>query len=241
MLECELWNSLFAIRYSLFAIHHSTIFAPMKLIGITGGIGTGKSTVVDILRKRGWKVVASDATAKEIMSSDADVRRELKEAFGEEVLAEQGVNAKVLAGLVFGSSVEHHHRLTVLNKIVHPRVLDAHLATIEAEREKGTSLLAIESALLFEVELEEGFDWVVVVDAPTEVCIERVIKRSGASAEEVQRRMNEQMSMEEKRGLADFVIDNGGSHEDLEGAVGLVAMILETFPDPDSEEAPSED
>ena len=213
----------------------------MKLIGITGGIGTGKSTVVEILQKRGWKVYASDATAKEIMAADPVVRRELKEAFGEEVLTPEGVNAKVLSGLVFGESTEHHHRLTTLNRIVHPRVLDAHLATIESERAKGTPLMAIESALLFEVELEEGFDWVVVVDAPEEVCIDRVVKRSGASPEEVKRRMSEQMSMEEKRGLADFVIDNGGSQEELEGAVGLVAMILESFPDPDSEEAPSED
>lgn len=213
----------------------------MKLIGITGGIGTGKSTVVEILQKRGWKVFASDATAKEIMAADPVVRRELSEAFGEEVLTPEGVNAKVLSGLVFGESAEHHQRLTTLNRIVHPRVLDAHLATIESEREKGTPLMAIESALLFEVELEEGFDWVVVVDAPEEVCIDRVVKRSGASPEEVKRRMSEQMSMEEKRGLADFVIENGGSYEELEGAVGLVAMILESFPDPDSEEAPSED
>ncbi len=213
----------------------------MKLIGITGGIGTGKSTVVEILRKRGWTVYASDATAKEIMAKDPVVRKELVEAFGEEVLVPEGVNARGLAEKVFGPSPEQQRNLARLNQIVHPRVLDAHLATIESEREKGTPLIAIESALLFEVELEDGFDWVVVVDAPEDVCVERVMKRSGASAEEVRRRMAEQMSMEEKRGLADFVIENGGSQEELEGAVSLVAMILETFPDPDTQEAPSVD
>lgn len=214
----------------------------MKLIGITGGIGTGKSSVAEMLQKRGWFVIASDQTAKEIMASDATVRNALASLFGQEVLAPNGVNAALLASKVFGPTEEHRRNLTQLNTLIHPRVLDAHLETIEEQRSAGTQIMAIETALLFEVELEDGFDWVVVVDAPEEVCIERVMKRSHATAEDVRRRIAEQMPMEEKRGLADFVVDNATTPDALESAVSFVAMIIEAFPDPDDavveEEAP---
>ncbi|MCX6140603.1 MAG: dephospho-CoA kinase [Candidatus Kapabacteria bacterium] len=209
----------------------------MKLIGITGGIGTGKSTVVEILRKRGWTVYASDQTAKEIMASDDTARAELSASFGKDVLTTSGVDAKLLASKVFGPTPEHHANLMKLNQIIHPRVLDAHIQTIETERTLGSPLVAIESALLYEVELEDGFDWVVVVNAQDDTCVQRVMTRSGTSETEVRRRMAEQMPIEEKRGLADFVIENDGSLKDLEGATALVAMILESFPDPETEEA----
>jgi dephospho-CoA kinase len=205
----------------------------MKLIGITGGIGTGKSAVAGLLKARGWTVYASDETAKQIMASDPEVRKELTEAFGPDVLTEQGVNAPFLASLVFGPTEEHHARLARLNQIVHPRVLDAHMEAIEREHAAGTSIVAIESALLYEVDLEEGFDWVIVVDAPHDVCVARVMERSNTTAAEVERRMAEQLSMEEKRGLADFVIENGSTLADLERATTMVATIIEVFPDPE--------
>jgi len=214
----------------------------MKLIGITGGIGTGKSSVAEMLHKRGWMVVASDQTAKQIMNSDVTVRNVLANLFGDEVLVPNGVDSSLLASKVFGPTEEHRRNLAQLNTLIHPRVLDAHLKTIEEQRTAGTQIMAIETALLFEVELEDGFDWVVVVDAPEEVCIERVMKRSHATAEDVRRRMAEQMSMEEKKGLADFVVDNTTTLEALESAISFVAMIIESFPDPDhaivEEEAP---
>lgn len=205
----------------------------MKLIGITGGIGTGKSAVAGLLKGRGWTVYASDDTAKQIMASDPDVRAELKEAFGDDVLTEQGVNAPFLASLVFGPTDEHRSRLARLNQIVHPRVLDAHMQAIEREHAAGASIMAIESALLYEVDLEDGFDWVIVVDAPHDVCVARVMERSTTTAAEVERRMAEQLSMEEKRGLADFVIENGSTLADLERATSMVATIIEAFPDPE--------
>ena len=205
----------------------------MKLIGITGGIGTGKSTVSRLLRERGWTLYASDDTAKEIMASDPEVRAELVAAFGADVLTDQGVNAPLLASLVFGATEEHHARLARLNQIVHPRVLDAHMEAIEREHAAGTKVMAIESALLYEVELEDGFDWVIVVDAPHDICVARVMERSKSTAAEVERRMTEQLAMEDKRGLADFVIATGSTLSDLERATAMVAMIIEAFPDPE--------
>jgi dephospho-CoA kinase len=107
------------------------------------------------------------------------------------------------------------------------------MEAIEREHAAGTSIVAIESALLYEVDLEEGFDWVIVVDAPHDVCVARVMERSNTTAAEVERRMAEQLAMEEKRGLADFVIENGSTLADLERATSMVATIIEAFPDPE--------
>ncbi|MFM8770567.1 MAG: dephospho-CoA kinase [Candidatus Kapaibacterium sp.] len=201
----------------------------MVLVGITGGIGSGKSTVAQIFRERGWTVFASDATAKDIMASDHEARRELAAAFGEQVLTPNGVNAPLLSSLVFGPDPESGKRLATLNGIVHPRVLDVHMKAIQQEEERGTRFVAIESALIYEIDLEEGFDYVVVVDAPHDACVERVIQRSKLTREDVERRMAEQIPMEEKRGLADFVIDNSGSLDDLKGATQTVAMLIEAM------------
>lgn len=201
----------------------------MTLVGITGGIGTGKSTVSKLLQERGWVVFSSDATAKEIMATDATVRSELARAFGDHILTPSGVNAPLLASLVFGPLPEHERNLDTLNGIVHPRVLDVHMKAIEAEAAKGTKIVAIESALIYEIDLEDGFDYIIVVDAPVETCIDRVTQRSGITCEEVQRRIDNQMPMEQKRGLADFVIDNSGTPETLAQATSTIAMIIEAM------------
>lgn len=207
----------------------------MTLVGITGGIGTGKSTVSKLLQERGWVVYSSDVTAKEIMATDVQVRHELAAAFGEQILTPNGVNAPLLASLVFGPLPEHETNLDTLNGIVHPRVLEVHMRAIEAEAEKGTSIVAVESALIYEIDLEDGFDYIIVVDAPQETCIARVVGRSGISKEEVQRRIDKQMPMEQKRGLADFVIDNAGTPEELAQATSTIAMIIEAMGAADSE------
>jgi dephospho-CoA kinase len=201
----------------------------MTLIGITGGIGSGKSAVAAILRERGWTIFSSDATAKEIMAGDEQVRQELAQAFGDQILTPNGVNAPLLGSLVFGADSAAGERLARLNGIVHPRVLEAHMKAIQEEEDKGTTFVAIESALIYEVDLEEGFDYVIVIDAPHDACVERVIQRSGLTRQDVERRMAEQIPMEEKRGLADFVIDNSGSLDDLKGATQTVAMLIEAM------------
>jgi dephospho-CoA kinase len=201
----------------------------MTLVGITGGIGTGKSTVSKLLQERGWVVYSSDVTAKEIMATDANVRAELARAFGEHILTPNGVNAPLLAALVFGPLPENESNLDKLNSIVHPHVLDVHMKAIEAEAAKDTKIVAIESALIYEIDLEDGFDYVVVVDAPVDSCVQRVVQRSGLSREEVLRRIERQMPMEQKRGLADFVIDNSKTPEDLAQATATIAMIIEAM------------
>lgn len=212
----------------------------MKLIGITGGIGTGKSTVADMLRKRGWTVYSSDVTAKHVMATNAEVRKQIAQLFGAEALVEGGVHTGVIAQQVFGPTPEHSRRLQKLDQIVHPHVLEHHLSVIDQEAQKGTPLMAIESALLYEVGLEDGFDWIVVVDSPDDVRIPRVMQRSNLTREEVQHRIGQQMSMQEKRNAADFVIDNVGTLADLEKATNTIALIIEALPETDVRSASDE-
>lgn len=200
----------------------------MKIIGITGGIGTGKSTVAAMLRERGWTVYSSDETARKIMAEDEAVRTEITQLFGAEAADRQ-----VLAGLVFGPTPKHDEARSALERIVHPRVMQAHMEQIEKHRAEGSPLVAIESALLFEVGLEEGFDYIVVVDAPEELQIRRAASRSTLSEEAVRSRIAVQMPMEEKRRGADFVIDNKGTLDELRTAVDVVALVLETLPEAD--------
>ncbi len=203
----------------------------MKLIGITGGIGTGKSSVAELLRKRGWTVYASDETAREIMDGRPDVQQAIAAALGSEVLTPQGLDRKKIAELVFGASPLHKERLHKMEQIIHPLVIEEHWERIQRHVEEGTPLVAIESALLYEIGLEDGFDWVVVVDAADEIRVQRVMQRSSMSEADVRARMAEQLTMQEKRSYADFVIENNGTLEDLENAVNRVATIIEVLPD----------
>ena len=207
----------------------------MKLIGLTGGIGSGKSTVAKMLREHGWMVYCSDETAREIMNTDPAVRKEIADLLGEDVLTVDGTDRALIASLVFGDTEDHKIRLDALDQIIHPRVMERHLEIIEEEHERGTPLMAIETALLFEVGLEDGFDWVIVVDAPEEKRVAWVAERSGMTAEQVRLRISEQMSVQEKRSMADFVVENTSTIEELQNTVNKIATILDAMPDPGDE------
>jgi len=201
----------------------------MKIIGITGGIGTGKSTVSAMLRERGWPVYSSDETARTLMAEDEQVQGEVVRVFGE-----GAADRKVLAEMVFGATTKHDEARAALEKIIHPRVMQVHMEQIEKHRAEGSPLVAIESALLFEVGLEEGFDFIVVIDAPEELQIRRAASRSALSEAAVRARIAVQMPIEEKRRGADFIIDNKGTLDELRNAVEVVALVLETLPEADA-------
>lgn len=208
----------------------------MKLIGITGGIGTGKSTVANMLRERGWPVLSSDETSRTLLDTNAQVQERVITALGKDIVDANGTISRAkVAEKVFGHTNEHQKALHALNAIIHPLVMEEHWALIEEHRARQSPLLAIETALLYEIDLEDAFDYVIVVDAPEDVCIARVQERSGLSAEQVRMRIAEQMSMEEKKGAADFVIDNSKDVETLQTATSLIASIIELLPDTDAE------
>ena len=173
----------------------------MYKVGITGGIGSGKSLVAQMLQDRGVAIYFSDARAKEIMSSDESVRRSLIERFGEQTFTEGVLNRAYLAERVFASDVE----LAALNAIVHPAVM----ADFErwAEAQSG-DYVVLESAILFESGFDTAVDMTVAIMAPEELRIERVMARDGVTKEQVEERMRSQLSDDERCSLSKYAIVN---------------------------------
>lgn len=173
----------------------------MYKVGLTGGIGSGKSTVAELLRDRGIAVYDSDSRAKMLMANDESLRAALANAFGAECYTEEGLNRAWLAERVFTSAEE----LGRLNAIVHPAVMRDFAAWAEAQEGE---YVVLESAILLEAGLESHVDVVVAVMAPKGVRIERAMKRDGATAEQIEERMRNQMSDDERTERAKYAIVN---------------------------------
>ncbi len=211
----------------------AALISTMKVVGLTGGMGTGKSAVAEILRDLGWVVLSSDETARSLMNSDAAMQKRIAEALGNDVLSDKGLDRERIAALVFGDSTDHAKRLAQLNAIVHPRVLDEHMTQLKNMDDDGVAIAAVETALLYEVGLDDAFDFVIVVDAPDDVRRARIRERSGLTDQQITDRLAQQMPMADKRGLADFVIDNTGTLADLRRSVETLARIIELIPKPE--------
>lgn len=173
----------------------------MYKIGITGGIGSGKSSVCALLRDYGVAIYDSDAEAKRLMVESDDLRQELIAAFGEKCYNAEGLDRKYLASQVFGSE----EALQRLNAIVHPAVRADFRAW--AERQQG-SYVVLESAILFEAGFESEVDATLAVMAPLEERVRRTMERDGVEREQVLNRIKHQMSDDELHARADRTIVN---------------------------------
>lgn len=173
----------------------------MYKIGITGGIGSGKSMVCALFREQGVAVYDSDAEAKRLMAESADLRRKLIEAFGEECYNAEGLDRKYLASKVFGCE----EALQRLNSIVHPAVREDFRAW--AERQRG-SYVVLESAILFEAGFENEVDATLAVMAPLEERVRRTMERDGVEREQVMERIKHQMSDDELHARANRTLVN---------------------------------
>jgi len=173
-------------------------------VGITGGIGSGKSFVAKIFKTLAVPFYDADKEAKDLMVRNELIRNGLTHAFGVEVYFEDGtLNRKWLSAQVFNNP----EKLKLLNSIVHPIVIQDAVDWANAQ----TSCYSLkEAALLFESGSYKTLDYTILVVAPVELRIERVMKRDEVSREDVINRINKQMPEEEKLKLADFVIVNDG-------------------------------
>ena len=193
----------------------------MTRIGLTGSIGSGKSTVAKLLMARGIPVLDADAVARQV-SSRADVLHAVSSQLGAEYVLPDGLNRAALAQLVFANPDARG----TLNAIIHPKVREE-MARLEAQLElEGARAVVQDIPLLFENGLEKLFDAVILVDAPLETRIARVIQRDGATREAVLARDAAQMPALEKRARADFIVENDADEAALEGQVNAALVKL---------------
>lgn len=179
-----------------------------KVIGITGGIATGKSVVARHLRSLGYPVIDADLVGHEILER-TDVKCEVSEKIGNVIGTDGRVNRRKLGSIVFSDK----EKLKILNEITHPRIVQTILEEIEALSQLNEEIF-VEAAVLFEMKFEKYIDFIIVTDCPDDLRVKRIMERDKLSFEDAMMRINSQMSREEYLRKADFVIDTSGSIED---------------------------
>lgn len=189
---------------------------PNKIrIGITGGIGTGKSTVTAYLRSKGYPVIDADALAHALSDADEAYIRAVSQAFGPEVLRpEGGIDRELLGKIIFNDPQKRDQ----LNAIAHPRIYQAMEEAVNQAFERS-DIVFQDIPLLYESADPRDFDAVWLVYAPAHVQIRRLMDRDGLDLDAAQARIRSQMSIEEKRELADVLLVNTGSVQELEGQI----------------------
>lgn len=193
-------------------------------VGVTGGIGSGKSTVCKLFAKLGRTVLSADEIAREVTDTHNDIKASIRKTFGDKVFFPNGnLNRQALANIVF----QNQSLKKQLDAIVHPHVFTAvDLAIEQIPHSQRTPYVLIEAALIFESRMDERLDHVIVVHADEETRIERVMNRDKISRDAVLARIQSQMDPKEKKELADFVIENDGDEAELFERVQFVDRIL---------------
>lgn len=184
----------------------------MKWIGLTGGMGSGKSAVTALLRARGFTVIDADVVARKVVEPGTPGLAQVVQAFGPGVLNVEGeLDRKKLAAQVFGKPDELRRLEMILHPLIQQKVADRR----QEAAARGEALVFYDVPLLFEKNLGAQFDAVVVVWSTEAQQIERSMKRDGASREDVERRLSAQIPLAEKKLKADVLIDNSGTFESL--------------------------
>ncbi len=192
----------------------------MFKLGLTGGIGSGKTLVCQIFEKLGVSIYYADTAAHMLMNSNAKLKEDIVRMFGDQAYGTDGLDRSYVARSVFGD----HERLALLNKLVHPAVREDF---IRWAAEQDTSPYVVEeAAILFESGASNEMDQTILVYAPEELRIDRVMKRDGLSREDVLQRMDHQLSEEKKMELADHVLVNDGTQMLLPQVIELHNKIL---------------
>lgn len=184
----------------------------MLLVGLTGNIASGKSEVARLLGERGATIVDADALAREAVRPGTEALRKIVERWGNDILAPDGrLDREALRRIAFSDPAE----LEKLNAIVHPEVTRLRDVSLEEARGRGDKMVVCVIPLLFERGLVNDFDYIVLVDAPRALRLERLAETRGLSETDSMNMIASQMPAELKRARADYVIENVGSLDDL--------------------------
>jgi dephospho-CoA kinase len=191
-----------------------------RIVGLTGGIGSGKSTVARLWRQLGAEVIDADAIVHELQAPGTPLLARIAAEFGPALIRKDGSLDREALGRIVFRDPEARQRL---ERIVHPAVGAEFANRLAAAQASGASLLVLDIPLLFESRAQQTggasamrFDAIVLVWVPREVQIQRTVARDGCTRDEAERRVAAQMPIDDKRALADHVIDNSGSPEQTE-------------------------
>jgi len=197
------------------------------LVGVTGGIGSGKSTVCTMLAEMGCELFEADRTARDMQLEDTEVIRGIEELFGREVYCRDAsgklaIDRKAIASVVFSDP----EKLAALNRLIHPKVREAFVREVKRCAREGKDILCKEAAILFESGADRELDRIIVVAANNGLRLERAVKRGMGSREEVLKRMQVQWPQERLIERAHYVIFNDGTLEELRSQVEQVYRSL---------------
>ena len=190
----------------------------MRVLGLTGGIGSGKSMVAQIFARLGAVVIDADQLAREVVEPGQPALQEIATAFGRDVLLSDGrLDRSKLAGIIFADPAERAR----LDAITHPRIRARMEEEIKARR-SGPGVLIVDIPLLYENDRTHSVERVIVVWVDPQTQLRRIRRRDGLSAEAARQRIAAQMPLDAKRARADHVIDNSGSREDTRRQVEAI-------------------
>lgn len=193
-------------------------------VGITGGIGSGKTTVCKIFEELGATVLYADDIAKKLMEEDEKLKKEIEKLFGPNAYIEGKLNRKFISDVIFSDK----EKRKALESVVHPVVVKEIIKKFkEISKGKSEDFVIVEAALIFESGFDKELDYVVVVDADEELKVKRIMERDNCTREEVIKRMKAQMSQSKKRSLADIVIQNDGDIETLRERVKFLYSLFQ--------------
>ncbi|MEC2130155.1 MULTISPECIES: dephospho-CoA kinase [Brevibacillus] len=193
------------------------------ILGLTGGIATGKSTVTGMLRERGIPVIDADQIAREVVEPGKPAYEAIVRHFGREILLEDGqIDRKKLGEVVFSDETERQK----LNAIVHPEVRRVMREEAEAAEAGGAEIVFMDIPLLFESKLQHMVEKIAVVYAPADMQLARMIERDELEEEQAHKRLRAQFPIDQKKSEADFLIDNSASREETVKQVEQMLAVI---------------
>lgn len=195
----------------------------MLVLGLTGNIGCGKSSVSTIFMENNIKVVDADIVARQIFD-DKNLLNEVFSTFGESIRNQDGsLNRRALGNIVFNDD----EKLILLNNLTHPKIKQKILSKVEEYKNQGEKIVVIDAALLIEDDYIPYIQKLILITCRKEIQINRIIARDNCTKEEAISRINSQMSQEEKAKFADYIIDNSNSFEELKKKVLELISVLQ--------------